>query len=373
MEILIGGDVFLGGAIENRAINEPHKIWGDSLELFSKADLSIINLESPITTENIGISKTGPCIKASTKSVETLKKADINLVTLANNHILDYGEAGLLETIRTCQENNIEFVGAGKNLKDAQTPYFIESENQRIAILNFAENEWASAKKDSAGANPMNFIDNLAQIKETRKIADLIILIIHGGHEFNPYPSPRMVKQYRFYADSGVDLIVGHHTHCVSGFEIHNNVPIIYSLGNLIFHNTTNWENWFTGILLKFNSKSIKKFEIIPFHQNIDGIRLYSKQEKETFFQDTVLPINKAIENESELQEKWRLFVEKEYANRLFILNSKRSIFFRILKKIGLQKKVLNRRDLMDLHNFFRCEAHYDLSLEVLDKFHRTE
>nr|WP_299386097.1 CapA family protein [Allomuricauda sp.] len=371
MNILIGGDVFLGGELERYAIHEPEKIWGDSLELFQSTDLSIVNLESPLTSAVNGISKTGPCIKASTKTIGALKAGGIDLLTLANNHILDYGEKGLQETLDVCFKSGIEVVGAGMNLQEAQAPFVVESEGQKIAILNIAENEWASAKKDQAGANPMNLIDNLHQIKEAKKNADVVILIIHGGHEFNPYPSPRMVKQYRFYAENGADVIVGHHTHCASGFETFKGVPIVYSLGNLVFHSESQSDNWFKGYLIKLDSKNILDFKIIPYHQSIQGIRLFSEEEKKEFFEKTIYPINEVIQDERKLSDKWEQFAMHEFTNRLFIINGQRSFLKRVLKKVGLGKWVFNRRNLLDVHNFFRCEAHYDLSMEVLNQFYK--
>ena len=104
-----------------------------------------------------------------------------------------------------------------------------------IFIFNFCENEWSIAESDNPGANPMDIIDNANQIKYARELADYVIVIVHGGHEYYNLPSPRMQKQYRFYADQGADIVVGHHTHCISGNEVYKGVPIYYSLGNFIF------------------------------------------------------------------------------------------------------------------------------------------
>ena len=81
----------------------------------------------------------------------------------------------------------------------------------------------------------MDIIDNTNQIREAKASHDKVIVIVHGGHEYYNLLSPRMQKQYRFYADQGADIVVGHHTHCISGNEIHNGVPKYYSLGNFLF------------------------------------------------------------------------------------------------------------------------------------------
>ena len=123
-----------------------------------------------------------------------------------------------------------------------------------IAIINFCENEWSIAEEDSAGANPMDFIDNANQIREAKAVHDKVI--VHGGHEYYNLPSPRMQKQFRFYADQGADIVIGHHTHCISGNEVYNGVPIYYSLGNFLFTKNNTNEDWYTGLLLQVDIKS---------------------------------------------------------------------------------------------------------------------
>ena len=97
----------------------------------------------------------------------------------------------------------------------------------KIAILNFCENEWSIAEDDSPGANPMDIIDNTNHIREAKASHDKVIVIVHGGHEYYNLPSPRMQKQYRFYADQDADIVVGHNTHCISGSEMYKGVELL--------------------------------------------------------------------------------------------------------------------------------------------------
>src|SRR5690606_25591800 len=123
----------------------------------------------------------------------------VDLVTLANNHILDYNNEGVLDTVEFCKKNKLETVGAGSDLINASKTFYLNIKKRTIAIINFAENEWASASKNSAGANPMDIVDNVTQIKEAKSNSDFVFVIVHGGHEYYNLPSPRMKKQYRFY------------------------------------------------------------------------------------------------------------------------------------------------------------------------------
>ena len=125
----------------------------------------------------------------------------------------------------------------------------------KIAILNFCENEWSIAEDDSPGANPMDIIDNTNHIREAKASHDKVIVIVHGGHEYYNLPSPRMQKQYRFYADQDADIVVGHNTHCISGSEMYKGVPIYYSLGNFLFTGRSTIENWYYGLVLELEIK----------------------------------------------------------------------------------------------------------------------
>ena len=123
-ELLIGGDFYL----EENYI-KPEIFSKEIISLFQKSNFNIVNLESPITEvgNNLALSKTGPHLKASPKTLfPALKQLDINLLTLANNHIKDYGNVGLKETFENCKNQSFQYVGAGMNLKEAQKPFVIE-------------------------------------------------------------------------------------------------------------------------------------------------------------------------------------------------------------------------------------------------------
>lgn len=237
--IIITGDLVINQDY-NRSKLDPNLI-----NLFYQSDLNIVNLEAPVTTSNSKILKTGPHLKVNEEStLDVLKVLEIDVVTLANNHLLDYDEQGVKETIEFCGKNSLKTVGGGMNLKEASKTLFIETKEGRIAIVNFAENEWASATEHTAGANPMDLIDNANQIKEAKEEAIYVFVIVHGGHEYYNLPSPRMQKQYRFDAEQGADIVIGHHTHCISGNEVYNSTPIYYSLGNFLFTNSSSYEDW---------------------------------------------------------------------------------------------------------------------------------
>ena len=371
VSILIGGDFAPINQAENIAIGSPENIWGNTLQLFQQASLSIINLETPLTDSFETINKTGPALKADKRIVNTLKAAKIDLVTLANNHILDFGEQGLTDTINVCENNEIDTVGAGVNLKESQKVYYKKVQETTIAVVNFAENEFNSATDNSAGSNPMDLIDNIKQIRTAKNNADFVIVIVHGGHEYHKYPSPRMQKQYRFYAEEGANVVIGHHTHCVSGYEIHNDVPIFYSLGNLFFP----WDNkpnfWYEGYFLSLvlEEKNKIKFDL-HFYDQCKGecsIQLVDDNHYD-FRKKNINEINEVIANSKRLLIKWDEFVsrkQKEYFQYLLIpFNFVR----RVVNKLDLIQFFITKYQKKLLLNLIRCESHQEVLVDVLKK-----
>lgn len=345
------------------------------IEHFGNSDFNIVNLESPITTSTSKILKTGPHLKGDTTSTqEVLHALKIDLVTLANNHILDYDEQGVNDTIEFCERHNIAFVGAGSNLANASKTFYLEEKNKIIGIVNFAENEWASAKDNSAGANPMALIDNVKQIKEAKSKADLVFVIVHGGHEYYNLPSPRMTEQYRFYVDNGADLVVGHHTHCISGYEIYNGVAIYYSLGNFLFTKPSDYKDWHKGIVLDITINEDNSISTIPHfvmqEPNTFQLSLVAKEEL-VLIQNRFQEYSNIIKDDSLLEEAWKLFINKNYENYYYAWSPYSFIGNRYIRgiiwRLGISFK--NRKARATFLNFMRCEAHSDLSKEVLEKY----
>ena len=127
--------------------------------------------------------KVGPNIKTNKNAAVLLKQANFKLVTTANNHILDYGEKGIKDTLSVLESLGISYVGSGKNLHEAGLPFILEQSEMKIGILNFAENEFNSAGYSSYGSNPVNPISNYYAIKRLKEQVNFIIVIAHGGRE----------------------------------------------------------------------------------------------------------------------------------------------------------------------------------------------
>jgi poly-gamma-glutamate capsule biosynthesis protein CapA/YwtB (metallophosphatase superfamily) len=368
VDIIIGGDFYLSPSQTSGNL-----ITDEVAALFRQSDIKIVNLESPVIVNdnNDKILKTGPHLATDKYVFSQLKALNITAVTLANNHILDYGEKGLATTINSCRQENIITVGAGKNLPEASKPAILESKGLKIAVVNFCENEWSVASNERSGANPLNIIDNLYQIKAARETADFVIAIIHGGHEIYNLPSPRMVKEYRFFAENGADAVIGHHTHCISGFETHNKVPIFYSLGNMLFTKNSPYKGWYTGLVVKLKLEKNKPvtFDLHPVRQSRENfhLSLLSGDSKNGVLAE-IEKYSQIINDDNELQNQWKSFVEsKSQSINMFspltILPGK---FPKALNLLGFNRFLLKKSTLTRILNQIRCEAHRDVITSVI-------
>lgn len=371
MKLLITGDL-----VVNQPYTPSKKIDQSLIDLFSKSDINIVNLEAPVTDSESKILKTGPNIKSHRESTANVLKAlNVDVATLANNHVLDYDEKGVEDTLDFCKKQDIKTVGAGMNLNEASKTLYLDTDEGKIAIVNFAENEWASATDTSAGANPMDIIDNAAQIKDARNNADYVIVIIHGGHEYYNLPSPRMQKQYRFYAEQGADIVVAHHTHCISGNETWKGTPIYYSLGNFLFTHDSSQPDWYIGLVLEIElTKNSLRPTLHPISQTRGDFKLDLLQGLQK--EDVEIRIDefaKVMSDELMMKLAWRRYVSSESKSYLNYWSPLSFISNRYLSAIlrRLPVKFTNKKGLALYLNLMRCEAHRDLSKETIEKYIR--
>lgn len=373
MNILITGDFFVSDAfVHNISVS-------DGLQrLFESSDLNILNLEGPAAEKNLKfrIRKTGPHIINDPEIFPILKKLNVHLVTLANNHLMDYGPQGLSDTLSNCKENLINTVGAGMSPGEAQTPFILEKGSVKLAVLNFAENEWASASDNKPGTNPLNIIENVRQIKRAKEICDLVLVIVHGGHEFYPLPNPQMVSMYRFYAESGASVVVGHHPHCISGYEVFQGTPVFYSLGNFLFTMRSSRDMWYTGVILKLKIKEDKglEWELIPVRQEkeIFALTLPEGIDKQNLLSG-IDKYSAIIADDNMLMERWKAFVGEWYNDKIDIFsplqlfNNKKII--QLFQKSGLNRLFRTKKHYAQMLNHIRCESLSELSRSVFERY----
>jgi poly-gamma-glutamate synthesis protein (capsule biosynthesis protein) len=370
IRILVGGDIYPAGNIRKAFINgKASEIFNDLLEEITAADLSIVNLECPLIIKEMPIIKAGPVLGASIQCLKGFVEANWKVINLANNHSFDQGADGLDKTIRTIKGAGLDVIGAGMNLNQAQTPLVKQIGGQRIVLYAMAEREFSIADQTTPGANPldlMNFVNSIRLHKQQ----GLFIVLLHGGKEHYPYPTPEMIRRCRFMVDMGADAVICCHSHCPLPWEIYNGKPIIYGLGNLILEaHSQRPEQWYQGYLAKLTiTDEGINFEPIPYCQSKDhpGAWKMNKAEHDNFLADMSIK-NAKIGDYSFIEARWGDFCRQQrsvYLPMLFgynrIMFKMRSVLFWLLH---------SKKDRLRALNLVQCETHQ----EVLNTIFKNE
>ena len=239
------GDVMLGRGVD-RILAGGQNVFINVDPLFLNADAVVVNLEDPLTNSSINYKKTVP-LKANPIYAPLLKKNNIVVACLANNHIMDYGNSGLTDTINALKSNGINYTGAGDNLDQATEPVYLNIKGRKIAILNFLDNstfteflpsEMPSATINSPGYAPADWNIIKQRIDESKQNSNITIVIFHYGNEYSTTPNPSQIELSHECIDEGADMVIGSHPHVIQKIESYKGKPIFYSLGNFVFDQT---------------------------------------------------------------------------------------------------------------------------------------
>ena len=341
------------------------EVFSSILPYISGSDYSVVNLEAPIVVSPSAepIQKCGPNIKASPLTIKALRSAGFNMVTLANNHFFDYGEDGVSDTLQICADENMDFVGGGHNRNQAESIFYKEIQGLKLAFINCCENEFSIAESDRGGSNSINPVRQFYSIQEAKRNSDKVIVITHGGPENYQYPTPRMKELYRFFVDSGADVVVNHHQHCYSGYEIYNGKPIFYGLGNFCFDYANKTKTkWNDGYMLQliFDGTDAT-FNLIPYVQGFDvpGVRLMTDDERRGFH-DFISECNRLIQDDSKLESKYREFCNASSDIYLLSLEPYTNKYLRFARKRGLIPSFLNKERALMVLDYLMCESHHE-------------
>lgn len=372
MKILITGDYCPQNRVADCFENQCYdKVLQRVKPITEKADYSIVNFECVVSNgDESPIQKCGSLLRCSKTGVEAIRWAGFDCVTLANNHIRDFGDSGIKNTIDECKKMCIDTVGGGMNLKEASRILCKEIDGRRLAIINCCEHEFSISAEDKAGANPLNPVQQYYAIKEAKKVADYVLVIVHGGHEHFQLPSPRMKETYRFFVDAGANAVINHHQHCFSGYEVYNGAPIFYGLGNFCFDKGKPREKkWHEGIMVMLNLDNEEvEFEIIPYNQcecqpsvdiKIGDMEILSRVEE----------LSDIVADSKKLEEKYADYCNQSLREVNLLLEPISNQYLRALQQRHyLPKYHFNKKHILRLYNIIFCEAHRDKVFAFLKK-----
>lgn len=246
-------------------------------KLVKDADISLVNLEGPVSQNGTPIT-----YKSSLRTdpfwFEGIKNAGFNFFNLSNNHMYDYEEIAINDTITLLNENNLQFIGYGENSNEAKEPVVFEKNGIKIGFLSFCSvvnKAHLYATENKSGISLLNENELINDIEDIKTKVDIVILILHWGLEQYNYPTPDQIRIGHKAINAGASLIIGHHSHTVQGIERYKNGIIAYSLGNFLFDHIR-WEGVSTTgdpyMFIKNWDKANKRSILIESHISKNGI-----------------------------------------------------------------------------------------------------
>ncbi len=244
----LAGDVMLGRLVDRHVLGElirdPGWVWGDTLPLWSRMDLRMANLECVVAASGVPWEPKIFHFRARPRAVEVLQAAGLHLVSLANNHILDFGPEALRECLSLLRGSSIQPAGAGETVEEAAAPAFLSAGGITVAVIAISDGEpqW-EAGPDQPGINYVRCDHRGLAESYRRRVEDavgrakaggqFVIASAHAGPNWGP-PTPQMQALAHQLIDLGADLYWGHSNHTVQGIELYRGRPILYSCGDFV-------------------------------------------------------------------------------------------------------------------------------------------
>ena len=281
--LIFVGDIMLDRGVE-RMVEEHGKEdyrfpFLQIADYLKEADILFGNLEGPISDKG---KKVGSIysFRSEPKAIEGLVFAGFDILSVANNHVFDYGKEAMEDTFLRLKLSGIDYVGGGFDEQEAYYPVVKEvdgahpslnSGQTKIAFLAYTDlgSKYWAAKGKNSGIAWLDKERMMSDIKNTKNKADIVIISFHYGREYNPDPSSFQISISRAAIDAGADLVIGHHPHVVQSIEKYKEGYIAYSLGNFVFDQSFS-ESTMKGQLLKAVIKDNRIKELIPIEIKIN-------------------------------------------------------------------------------------------------------
>lgn len=267
LQLVASGDILLGGSaapVLNR--NGYDFAFDATRDILSAADLAVGNLEAPLTdSEDEYIDKRFR-FKVPPRAVDALKRAGFDVLTLANNHMVDFGHQGVIDTVSCLREAGMQCSGAGADIDQARQAAMVDVDGTTVALLaysnTFPKEFYATrTRPGTAPGYPGYFIPD---IKKTRKQADVVVVSFHWGGEALGKPKDYQQALARQAIDAGAQVVLGHHPHVLQGVEFYGGGVIYYSLGNFAFGSYSKTARTSALARITLSGSSVSKAELLP-------------------------------------------------------------------------------------------------------------
>lgn len=245
-------------------------------------DYMVLNNEFSISNRGKAMKGKAYTFRAPRRNVKLLQQLGVDAVSLANNHVYDYGERAFLDTLSALENNGIKYTGGGKDSKEAKKPVYFQSKGKTIAVIAATRAEkyilTPAAGKHSPGVfRTYDDTQYVRAIRKAKKKADVVIAFVHWGTEYSTKLESAQTSQAKDYINAGADVVVGAHTHCLQGVGYYKGKPIFYSLGNYWFNEKTLYT---TLLLLTIRKNGSVEARMLPCLQSGRETRLLTGKSK---------------------------------------------------------------------------------------------
>ncbi|MDR8407615.1 CapA family protein [Nonomuraea sp. 3-1Str] len=269
--ISFGGDVHFEGVLRPR-LNNPRTTLGPIASVLRRADLAMVNLETAITTGGTPAPGKQFTFRAPASAFTALKAAGVDVVSMANNHGMDYMETGLSDSLAAIKKSRFPVVGIGANDTEAYRPFRKVVNGNRVSVIGATQvldaefvNAWTATPGKGGLASAKNEDRLLRAVRQARKNSDTVIVHLHWGTEMQKCPNPAQLSLAPKLVKAGADVVVGGHAHILLGAGYLGSSYISYGLGNFVFYNSTPGTTGRTGVLtLTINGRKVLKDQWTP-------------------------------------------------------------------------------------------------------------
>lgn len=351
------------------------QVLGDTHSLLENSDFSLCNVEFPLIDGGGATVKTGPVLGAKTSAIRFFENAGFSVLSLANNHIKDYGEEGVRSTLQVVSDAGIPTLGAGLNIAEAKLGYIQEINGLKIGVMAFAEQEFNTATETSPGSNFLDPYSDFDKIKDFKESVDYLIVLYHGGIEYYEYPSPVLQKKCRKLIDSGADFVSCQHSHIIGTREEYLNGEILYGQGNSVFGYKEGKPSWNTGLLVhieleKTDGGMLPRITYVPIQAHTKGGVSMLESVYAAEIINRLEQRSQKLTDKEFLKKEWFSFCAKQaYLILPQLLGYNRWLIHANRLTNGLITKLFYRKKkAMISQNLIRCEAHNEVVQTILSQ-----
>ena len=336
-------------------------LFADTLPLFANNDVNMVNLECALTAHEVPIAKIGPALKSPVAAAEVMRRVGVTHCGIANNHFFDFGKKGAADTLAALDAAGIGYTGFGENETDSRRDLVIEKNGEKLCVIAVCEHEYSYALSDRVGCRPFDPFRTPLDVRAAKTKADRVVVLYHGGKEQCAYPSPRLRDACHAMAESGADLILCQHSHCIGCYEQHEGCHILYGQGNFHFVKSAyaDLPGWNDCLAVHYDSKA-NAVTFTPLTVNgKGGMRLCNTEESAAITKEFEAR-NRSLTGGSWI-DGWRAFCE-----------SKRESYTRAAFKACNPE--FGEKGIQVFAHYLDCEAHSDVWHELFKTYnHENE